>query len=74
MSQSDASGDPRVMADIFLTRIYFAFLRRPLQAWEYINSAAAKCQLLLSYTTTPEQTEEQERIRRIFWSCYVLER
>ena len=55
-------------------RLYFAFLRRPLQAWEYINAAAAKCLLLLSYPPAAESHEETERIRRIFWSCYILER
>lgn len=54
--------------------MYFAFLRRPLQAWEYINAAAAKCLLLLSYPPVGESLEDQERIRRIFWSCYILER
>lgn len=56
------------------SRLYFAFLRRPLQAWEYINAAAAKCLLLLSYPPTAETQEDQERLRRIFWSCYILER
>lgn len=54
--------------------MYFAFLRRPLQAWEYINASAAKCLLLLSYTPQGETSDDEERIRRIFWSCYILER
>lgn len=55
--------------------LYFAFLRRPLQAWEYINAASARCLLLLSYQAeNDEDYEDQERIRRIFWSCYILER
>ncbi|KAK6212216.1 C6 zinc finger protein [Colletotrichum tabaci] len=58
---------------LFFTAMYFAFLRRPLQAWEYINAASAKCLLLLSYPPESESTEDQERIRRIFWSCYILE-
>ncbi|KAK1968063.1 C6 zinc finger domain-containing protein [Colletotrichum sublineola] len=58
---------------LFFTAVYFAFLRRPLQAWEYINAASAKCLLLLSYPPESESTEDQERIRRIFWSCYILE-
>lgn len=57
-----------------IDRIYFAFLRRPLQAWEYINAASAKCLLLLSYRPPSETAEDLERIRRIFWSCYILER
>ncbi|KAJ9155864.1 C6 zinc finger domain-containing protein, partial [Coniochaeta hoffmannii] len=58
---------------LLFVALYFAFLRRPLQAWEYINAAAAKCLLLLSYPPTAEPHEETERIRRIFWSCYILE-
>ncbi|KAF5505147.1 Echinocandin B biosynthetic cluster transcription factor ecdB [Colletotrichum siamense] len=58
---------------LFFTAMYFAFLRRPLQAWEYINAASAKCLLLLSYSPESESEEDQERIRRIFWSCYILE-
>lgn len=53
--------------------LYFAFLRRPLQAGTYINAAAAKCLLLLSYPPTHSTPEDTERIRRIFWSCYILE-
>ncbi|KAK2060653.1 C6 zinc finger domain-containing protein [Colletotrichum caudatum] len=58
---------------LFFTAMYFAFLRRPLQAWEYINAASAKCLLLLAYPPESESAEDQERIRRIFWSCYILE-
>ncbi|KAK2002609.1 C6 zinc finger domain-containing protein [Colletotrichum falcatum] len=58
---------------LFFIAMYFAFLRRPLQAWEYINAASAKCLLLLSYPPESESAEDQERIRRIFWSCYILE-
>jgi len=55
------------------TRLYFAYLRRPLQAWEYINTAATKCRLLLSYAPVYETEEDRECMRRIFWSCYILE-
>ncbi|KAK3329963.1 hypothetical protein B0H66DRAFT_572223 [Apodospora peruviana] len=58
---------------LFFVAMYFAFLRRPLQAWEYISAAAAKCMLLLSYPPHDETPQDQERIRRIFWSCYILE-
>lgn len=58
---------------LFFTATYFAFLRRPLQAWEYINAASAKCLLLLSYQPRTETPAGCERIRRIFWSCYILE-
>lgn len=58
---------------LFFAGIYSAFLRRPIQAWEFISAASAKCLLLLSYTPTNQTTEDQERVRRIFWSCYILE-
>lgn len=58
---------------LFFAAVYFAFVRRPLQAWEYIHAAAAKCLLLLSYPPHDEPPEDQERIRRVFWSCYILE-
>ncbi|KAI3397163.1 hypothetical protein diail_11137 [Diaporthe ilicicola] len=74
---------------LFFAAMYFASLRRPLQAWEYISAASAKCLLLLSYppggggggaasagrgdNETAASGEDAERIRRIFWSCYVLE-
>ncbi|KAK3947841.1 hypothetical protein QBC32DRAFT_374004 [Pseudoneurospora amorphoporcata] len=58
---------------LFFVALYFAFLRRPLQAWEYISAAAAKCLLLLSYSPRDSTSEDQKRIRRIFWSCYILE-
>ncbi|KAJ5691749.1 hypothetical protein N7462_001172 [Penicillium macrosclerotiorum] len=58
---------------LFFTGLYFSFLQRPLQAWSFISAAATKCRLLLSYDI-PEQTSEQlECLRRIFWSCYILE-
>ncbi|KAK8018319.1 hypothetical protein PG991_007509 [Apiospora marii] len=37
---------------LFFAALYFAYLRRPLQAWNYIHDCAAKCQLLLSYPPT----------------------
>ncbi|KAL8399471.1 hypothetical protein RB594_000011 [Gaeumannomyces avenae] len=58
---------------LFLVGLYFAFLRRPLQAWEYINAASTRCLLLLSYQSDSGDGADQERIRRIFWSCYILE-
>lgn len=54
--------------------LYFAFLARPLQAWEFIAGAAGKCLILLSNETEAGGQEDQERARRIFWSCYILER
>ncbi|KAK0748481.1 hypothetical protein B0T21DRAFT_324209 [Apiosordaria backusii] len=78
---------------LFFTALYFAFLRRPLQAWQYISAAASKCLLLLSYEpssfaepsphspsverfpsmSSTMEVESQERIKRIFWACYILE-
>ncbi|KAG8359591.1 hypothetical protein FVEN_g2831 [Fusarium venenatum] len=58
---------------LFFTALYFASLVRPLQAWEYLSATATRCMLLLSYPANKHDTESEERIRRIFWSCYVLE-
>ncbi|TGO42157.1 hypothetical protein BHYA_0012g00740 [Botrytis hyacinthi] len=58
---------------LFYTAVYCAFSQRPLQAWEYINATAAKCRLLLSYHSPGESAEDVECLRRIFWSCYILE-
>ncbi|KAI1082525.1 putative C6 transcription factor [Whalleya microplaca] len=58
---------------LFFTALYFAYLRRPLQAWNYIHDTAAKCLLLLSYPPVNEPNENQECLRRIFWACYILE-
>ncbi|KAH8812903.1 hypothetical protein F5884DRAFT_318279 [Xylogone sp. PMI_703] len=58
---------------LFFMALYFAFLRRPLQAWAYINAAATKCRLLLSYTPSVETMDDQECLTRIFWACYILE-
>ncbi|KAG4026273.1 hypothetical protein MFRU_042g00020 [Monilinia fructicola] len=58
---------------LFYTAAYFAFSQRPLQAWEYINASAAKCRLLLTYHSSGESAQDIECLRRIFWSCYILE-
>ncbi|KAF4974833.1 hypothetical protein FZEAL_8294 [Fusarium zealandicum] len=58
---------------LFFTAIYFASLVRPLQAWEYLSATATRCMLLLSYPSNAQDTESEERIRRMFWSCYILE-
>ncbi|TVY89078.1 hypothetical protein LAWI1_G004735 [Lachnellula willkommii] len=58
---------------LFFVALYFASARRTLQAWQYINMAATKCRLLLSYAPANESTDDQECLRRIFWSCYILE-
>lgn len=58
---------------LFFAALYFAYLRRPLQAWTYIHNTASKCLLLLSYPPVNEPAESQECLRRIFWACYILE-
>ncbi|KAJ5379537.1 hypothetical protein N7509_012656 [Penicillium cosmopolitanum] len=58
---------------LFFTGLYFSFLQRPLQAWSFISAAATKCRLLLSYTPSDQPPERLECLRRIFWSCYILE-
>lgn len=55
-------------------RLYFASLTRPLQAREYLSATCAKCLLLLSYPPDDEQEAGLERVRRVFWSSYILER
>ncbi|OJJ46030.1 hypothetical protein ASPZODRAFT_132999 [Penicilliopsis zonata CBS 506.65] len=58
---------------LFFTALFFAFQQRPLQAWSFISSTAAKCRLLLSYPDSEGLPDQQECLRRIFWSCYILE-
>ncbi|KAM5354749.1 hypothetical protein ACJ41O_001396 [Fusarium nematophilum] len=58
---------------LFFAALYFASLVRPLQAWEYLSATATRCMLLLSYPPNRQDGEAEERIRRIFWSCYILE-
>ncbi|KAJ5741827.1 hypothetical protein N7533_011236 [Penicillium manginii] len=58
---------------LFFTGLYFSFLQRPLQAWSFISAAATKCRLLLSYSSSDQPPERLECLRRIFWSCYILE-
>ncbi|OJJ06629.1 hypothetical protein ASPVEDRAFT_875787 [Aspergillus versicolor CBS 583.65] len=58
---------------LFFTALFFAFLQRPIQAWSFISAAAVKCRLLLSYPTSDAKPQHLECLRRIFWSCYILE-
>ncbi|KAL2818585.1 hypothetical protein BJX63DRAFT_383451 [Aspergillus granulosus] len=58
---------------LFFSALFFAFLQRPIQAWSFISAAAIKCRLLLSYPASESAPERQECLRRIFWSCYILE-
>ncbi|KXS99219.1 hypothetical protein AC578_6882 [Pseudocercospora eumusae] len=57
---------------LFFTALFFAYLQRPLQAWSYISMTAAKCRLLLSYASA-DTGVDTECLRRIFWSCFILE-
>lgn len=56
-----------------LKSLYCSFLQRPLQTWSHLNTAAAKCQSLIAYGTGSGNVEDDECIRRIFWSCYIIE-
>ncbi|KAF7717393.1 Fungal Zn(2)-Cys(6) binuclear cluster domain-containing protein [Penicillium ucsense] len=58
---------------LFFTGLYFSYQQRPLQAWSFISAAATKCRLLLSYEIPTEDPNQMECLRRIFWSCYILE-
>lgn len=57
-----------------LQRLYYAYLQRPLQAWSYVSVTASKCLFLLSYTPLGSPLKDSECLRRIFWSCFILER
>lgn len=56
---------------LMLAALFYAYTQRPLQAWSMLGSAATKCRVLLSYGT--ETADDSECIRRIFWSCFILE-
>ncbi|KUJ11143.1 putative C6 transcription factor [Mollisia scopiformis] len=58
---------------VFLAALYCSFLQRPLQTWGHLNTAAAKCRSLIAYGTESGNVEDDECIRRIFWSCYIIE-
>lgn len=45
-----------------------------MQTWGHLNTAAAKCRSLIAYGTGSANPEDEECIRRIFWSCYIIER
>ncbi|KAF2169423.1 hypothetical protein M409DRAFT_65092 [Zasmidium cellare ATCC 36951] len=64
---------PKAAQCLLFTALYFASLTRPLQAREYLTAACSKCLLLVSYLPDDEDQTGQERTRRVFWSCYILE-
>ena len=57
---------------LFFTALFFAWLQRPLQAYEYVCMTAMKCRTLLSYTSA-DTGVDTECLRRIFWSCFCVE-
>lgn len=59
---------------LLFTALYYAFSQRPLQAWSSINATATKCRVLLSYKPVGTTSDDEECTRRIFWSCFILER
>ncbi|KAG9236460.1 putative C6 transcription factor [Amylocarpus encephaloides] len=58
---------------VFLSALFCSFLQRPLQTWTYLTMAATKCRSLIAYGTGSSDFEDDECIRRIFWSCYIIE-
>ncbi|PGH14336.1 hypothetical protein AJ79_03158 [Helicocarpus griseus UAMH5409] len=58
---------------LFFSGLYFAFLQRPVQAWSFISAAATKCRLLILSPAPNSSHEDNECLRRLFWSCYILE-
>lgn len=58
---------------VFLAALYCSFLQRPLQTWSHLSTAASKSRSLLAYGTGSGNPEDDECIRRIFWSCYIIE-
>ncbi|KAL1960100.1 hypothetical protein VTO42DRAFT_272 [Malbranchea cinnamomea] len=58
---------------LFFAALFCAFLQRPIQAWSFISAAATKCRLLLSFQNANSMSDDDECLRRIFWSCYILE-
>ncbi|KAK2778028.1 hypothetical protein FQN52_002933 [Onygenales sp. PD_12] len=56
-----------------LKRLFFAYLQRPIQAWSFISAATTKCRLLTLSPNPNTSHEDEECLRRLFWSCYILE-
>ncbi|KAF2217680.1 hypothetical protein CERZMDRAFT_92335 [Cercospora zeae-maydis SCOH1-5] len=57
---------------LFFTALFFAYLQRPLQAHSYVCMTATKCRTLLAYTSA-DSGIDTECLRRVFWSCFILE-
>ncbi|PPJ52282.1 hypothetical protein CBER1_09561 [Cercospora berteroae] len=57
---------------LFFTALFFAYLQRPLQAHSYVCMTATKCRTLLAYTSA-DTGIDTECLRRVFWSCFILE-
>ncbi|KAH8646572.1 putative C6 transcription factor [Tricladium varicosporioides] len=58
---------------VFLAALYCSFLQRPLQTWSHLNVAASKCRSMIAYGSGSLNGHEDECIRRIFWSVYIIE-
>ncbi|CAG8971420.1 hypothetical protein HYALB_00002002 [Hymenoscyphus albidus] len=58
---------------VFLASLFCSFLQRPLQTWSYICIVASKCRSLLEYGTGSSNFEDEECVKRMFWSCYIIE-
>lgn len=66
-----ATIDTEAAQCLALTALYYAYLQRPIQAWSMLSSTANKCRVMLSYSIS--NADEAECIRRIFWTCFILE-
>ncbi|EPE25849.1 Zn2/Cys6 DNA-binding protein [Glarea lozoyensis ATCC 20868] len=58
---------------VFLSALFCSFLQRPLQTWSHLSMTATKCRSLIAYATGSISFEEEECVRRMFWSCYIIE-
>ncbi|KAK2796912.1 hypothetical protein FQN50_009371 [Emmonsiellopsis sp. PD_5] len=58
---------------LFLAGLFSAYLQRPIQAWSFISAATTKCRLLTLSPDPNTSHEDEECLRRLFWSCYILE-
>lgn len=64
---------PALLA-LLSTALYFTYLQRPLQVNIFLNACAQKCLTMMRYSTSNMSSEEYETVKRIFWSCFILER
>ncbi|KAH8819031.1 hypothetical protein F5884DRAFT_848371 [Xylogone sp. PMI_703] len=70
----DAASRASSIAQMEMTpTIYLTFLQRPAQAWTMLDSTAMKCRLILDHLKGSTSAEERESVKRIFWSCFLIE-